>query len=57
MIGMKNLVKANVNWSFETPRYFAERKDSIRQSKRISVLLGPVFAAESPGEAVEVVWP
>ena len=44
--GVRNVVRANLNWSFRTERYFGKRKDEVKSTCLISVLQEPQYIRE-----------
>ncbi|KAH7018022.1 terpene synthase metal binding domain-containing protein [Microdochium trichocladiopsis] len=41
--GIKNVVKANMYWSFKSQRYFGQNGESVRLSRGIDVLVHPAY--------------
>ena len=44
--GVRNVVRANLNWSFRTERYFGKRKDEVKSTCLIEVLRDPMYLRE-----------
>ena len=47
--GVKNVVRANLYWSFQTERFFGKRRDEVRRSFKVDVLLRPPYLREAAG--------
>ena len=41
--GVKDIVKANLHWSFRTQRHFGSKREEVRQTGRIDVLKHPSY--------------
>ena len=45
--GVKLCVKANLDWSFRTGRYFGPKKDEVRMAGRLDVLTVPPYLSKA----------